>query len=161
MKLSEKQIAIGTQPVGAEPVWENLDTENPGIVQKLRSHLLTDSEFRNVIATFLTTLAIFGIYLVQGIIVARILLPEGRGEFGTAMFFPRDVFLYAGLFGGVEIVNTDDADSALKTGTPLLTIDVWEHAYYVDQRNKRPDYIASFYSLINWDAVAARYAAAI
>jgi antigen flippase len=106
MKLSEKQIAIGTQQVGSEPVWEHLESENQGLAQTLSSHLLAGSEFRNVIATFLTTLAIFGIFLVQGIIVARILLPEGRGEFGTAMFFPRDVFLYAGLFGGIEIVNS-------------------------------------------------------
>ena len=59
--------------------------------------------------------------------------------------------------GGVEIVNTHDADSALKTGTPLLTIDIWEHAYYVDKRNARPAYIESWWNLVNWDFVNANF----
>jgi Fe-Mn family superoxide dismutase len=59
--------------------------------------------------------------------------------------------------GGREIVNTDDADSALKTATPLLTIDVWEHAYYVDKRNARPAYIESWWNLVNWDFVNANF----
>jgi Fe-Mn family superoxide dismutase len=59
--------------------------------------------------------------------------------------------------GGVEIVNTDDADSALKVGTPLLTIDVWEHAYYVDKRNARPAYIESWWNLVDWDVVSANF----
>lgn len=107
MKLSEKQIAISSQQhAAAEPVWEKLELERPGPRLARGAKLLADQEFRNVVATFLTTLTIFGVYLIQGIVVARILLPEGRGEFGTAMFFPRDVLLYAGLFGGIEIVNS-------------------------------------------------------
>ena len=63
----------------------------------------------------------------------------------------------------LEVSKTPNAENPWVYGsaTPILTMDVWEHAYYVDQRNKRPDYIASFYNLINWDAVAARYAAAL
>ncbi len=59
--------------------------------------------------------------------------------------------------GALEIVNTDDADSALKVGTPLLTIDVWEHAYYVDKRNARPAYIESWWNLVDWDVVSANF----
>lgn len=101
MAVSEKQIAISPQPL----VVDGVGFVAPGEQGKLQK-LLSDSEFRNVIATFFTTLSVFGIYLLQGVVVARILGVDGRGEFGTAMFFPRDVFLYAGLLGGIEIVNS-------------------------------------------------------
>ncbi len=58
--------------------------------------------------------------------------------------------------GGLEIVQTDDADNPLtKPGlTPLLTCDVWEHAYYIDYRNARPKYLEAFWNIVNWDFVA-------
>ena len=62
-------------------------------------------QLRQFAATIATTLAVFGIFMVQGILVARVLGPVGRGEFGTALFFPRDILLYVGLLGGIEIVN--------------------------------------------------------
>ena len=62
--------------------------------------------------------------------------------------------------GGLEIVNTDDADNPMTRGyTPLLTCDVWEHAYYIDYRNKRPDYLNAFWQLVDWKFVAANYVA--
>lgn len=62
--------------------------------------------------------------------------------------------------GSIEIVNTSNAGSPLTAGqTPLLTCDVWEHAYYIDFRNARPKYVESFWGLVNWDFVAANFAA--
>ena len=56
--------------------------------------------------------------------------------------------------GSVEIVNTTAAGCPLTDGKkPVMTIDVWEHAYYVDKRNARPAYVADFWNLVNWDFI--------
>ncbi|ARU58298.1 MAG: superoxide dismutase [Fe] [Pseudomonadales bacterium] len=61
--------------------------------------------------------------------------------------------------GSVAIVNTSNAATPLTTeDTPLLTCDLWEHAYYIDYRNSRPDYLKAFWSLVNWEFVAANLA---
>ena len=57
--------------------------------------------------------------------------------------------------GGLEIVNTSNAGNPMTDGSqPLLTCDVWEHAYYIDYRNARPAYVEAFWKLANWDFVA-------
>ena len=61
--------------------------------------------------------------------------------------------------GSIAIVNTGNAGCPLTAGqTPLLTVDVWEHAYYIDYRNARPKYLEAIWSIINWDFVAQNYA---
>lgn len=60
--------------------------------------------------------------------------------------------------GSLEIVKESNAGNPLSSGvTPILTCDVWEHAYYLDKQNKRPDYIADFWKVIDWNIVSGRY----
>jgi len=60
--------------------------------------------------------------------------------------------------GKLEILNTPNQDSPISSGkTPILTIDVWEHAYYLKYKNKRADYINAFWEVVNWDKVSEYY----
>ncbi|EOH96886.1 superoxide dismutase [Fe] [Enterococcus moraviensis ATCC BAA-383] len=63
--------------------------------------------------------------------------------------------------GQLEVTSTPNQDSPLMDGkTPVLGLDVWEHAYYLNYKNVRPDYIDAFWNLVNWDEVNKRFAAA-
>jgi len=81
-------------------------------------------------------------------------IKSGVGNFGSGWTWPVKT-----KGGSVEIVNTSNAANPLRDGKqPLLTIDVWEHAYYIDYRNARPKYLDEIWSLINWDFVASNFA---
>lgn len=62
--------------------------------------------------------------------------------------------------GSLAIVNTSNAATPLTDEgvTPILTVDLWEHAYYIDYRNVRPDYLKGFWALVNWEFAAANFA---
>lgn len=86
-------------------------------------------------------------------------------EAGTTRFGSGWAWLSVGADGKVQVSSTPNQDNPLMDvaevkGTPILGMDVWEHAYYLKYQNKRPDYIAAFWNVVDWNAVADRYAKA-
>lgn len=68
--------------------------------------------------------------------------------------------------GKLEVCSSANQDNPLMPGigcggVPILGLDVWEHAYYLNYQNRRPDYVSAFFNVINWDEIASRYAAAL
>src|SRR4051812_41399589 len=76
-----------------------------------------------------------------------------EGRFGSGW-----AWLCADGSGALSVTSTSNADTPLKSGqTPLLTCDVWEHAYYIDYRNSRKDFVAAFWNLVNWNFVQSNW----
>ena len=70
-------------------------------------------------------------------------------------------WLAVGPDGGLEVVSTANQDSPVSAGsTPILGVDVWEHAYYLNYQNRRPDYLSAWWNVVNWDVVAANFGSA-
>ena len=90
---------------------------------------------------------------------------EAFGKAATTQFGSGWAWLIVDAAGSLAVANTPNQDntlmdlSALK-GTPILGLDVWEHAYYLNYQNRRPDYVAAFWNVVNWDEVGKRYSAA-
>ena len=65
--------------------------------------------------------------------------------------------------GNLKITTTANQDNPVFTEgvLPIMGLDVWEHAYYLNYQNRRPDYVKAFWNVVDWDAVAARYTAAL
>ena len=77
----------------------------------------------------------------------------------TTLFGSGWAWLVVDADGKLEIVQTSNAGNPLRDGKkPLLTCDVWEHAYYLDKQNARPQYVADFWKIVDWDVIAERFA---
>ena len=102
------------------------------------------------------------------------LLTAIDGRFGSVDGF-REVFTKAAMgrfgsgwawlvvtrAGGLDVYSTANQDSPYMQGdTPILGLDVWEHAYYLSYQNRRPDYVSAWWTIVNWEEVARRYAEA-
>jgi len=80
---------------------------------------------------------------------------------GATRFGSGWAWLIADKGGAVSVSSTPNQDNPISEGkTAILGVDVWEHAYYLNYQNRRPDYIAAWWNVVNWDEVAKRYAAA-
>jgi superoxide dismutase, Fe-Mn family len=81
----------------------------------------------------------------------------GAGRFGSGW-----AWLVLGSGGALSVTSTPNQDNPLMdgSGTPVLGVDVWEHAYYLKYQNRRPDYLAAWWNTVNWNAVNQRYLAA-
>lgn len=83
---------------------------------------------------------------------------EDFGKAAATLFGSGWAWLVKDAKGELKIVQTSNAANPMTQGlTPILTCDVWEHAYYLDYQNKRPDYIANFWKLIDWNLVGTRF----
>ena len=86
---------------------------------------------------------------------------EQFAKAATTRFGSGWAWLYVGQDGKLAVASAPNQDTPLMEGnTPILGLDVWEHAYYLNYQNRRPDYIAAWWNVVNWDAVAQKYAAA-
>ncbi|AOZ92351.1 superoxide dismutase [Paenibacillus crassostreae] len=86
---------------------------------------------------------------------------EDFAKAATTRFGSGWAWLVVGKDGKLAVTSTPNQDNPLSEGlTPILGLDVWEHAYYLKYQNKRPDYISAFWNVVNWDAVSKNYAAA-
>nr|MBA2617491.1 superoxide dismutase [Rubrobacter sp.] len=89
-----------------------------------------------------------------------------KEQFGSAaapgaLFGSGWAWLIADPGGSLSIETTPNQDSPLMEGkTPVMGLDVWEHAYYLNYQNRRPEYIGAFWDVVNWDEVGRRYEAA-
>ncbi|CAM4137411.1 superoxide dismutase [Saccharibacillus endophyticus] len=86
---------------------------------------------------------------------------EDFAKAATTRFGSGWAWLVVGKDGKLAVTSTPNQDSPIMEGqTPILGLDVWEHAYYLKFQNKRPDYISTFWNVVNWDEVSKRFAAA-
>jgi superoxide dismutase, Fe-Mn family len=78
---------------------------------------------------------------------------KATGQFGSGW-----AWLVVGESGGLEVINLPNQDAPVMIGrTPILGVDVWEHAYYLKYQNRRPDYVDAWWNTVNWEEANRRY----
>lgn len=83
---------------------------------------------------------------------------EKFNKAATTLFGSGWAWLVKKADGSLDIVQESNAGCPLRNGlTPILTCDVWEHAYYLDYQNRRPDYVSAFWNILDWEAVSRRF----
>ena len=88
-------------------------------------------------------------------------MKDAVNKAGAARFGSGWAWVVLGTDGQLRVTSTANQDNPYMEGeTPILGVDVWEHAYYLKYQNKRPDYLKAWWNTVNWDAVNARYEAA-
>ena len=102
--------------------------------------------------------------LLEAIAKAFGSLDNFKAEFETAAktrFGSGWAWLIVDAEKNLKVVSTPNQDTPLNEGTPILNLDVWEHAYYLKYQNRRPEYVGNFWNVVNWDEVERLYLAAV
>lgn len=166
--INNVNTALGDSPLATKSV-EDLITDLNAVPENIRTAVRNNGGGHANHALFWTILSPKGGGTPMGALAAAIdkacgsfdAFKEQFGKAATTRFGSGWAWLSVKADGTLVVESTANQDSPLSDGrTPILGLDVWEHAYYLNYQNRRPDYITSFWNLVNWAEVDRRFAAA-
>jgi len=166
--INNVNTALGDSPLASKSV-EDLITDLNAVPENIRTAVRNNGGGHANHALFWTILSPKGGGMPTGDLAAAIdkacgsfdAFKEQFGKAATTRFGSGWAWLSVKSDGSLVVESTANQDSPLSEGrTPILGLDVWEHAYYLNYQNRRPDYITSFWNLVNWPEVDRRFAAA-
>jgi len=166
--INNVNTALGDSPLATKSV-EDLITDLTAVPENIRTAVRNNGGGHANHSLFWTVLSPKGGGTPTGALAAAIdkacgsfdAFKEQFGKAATTRFGSGWAWLSVKADGTLVVESTANQDSPLSDGrTPILGLDVWEHAYYLNYQNRRPDYITSFWNLVNWPEVDRRFAAA-
>lgn len=166
--INNVNTALGDSPLATKSV-EDLITDLTAVPENIRTAVRNNGGGHANHSLFWTVLSPKGGGTPTGALAAAIdkacgsfdAFKEQFGKAATTRFGSGWAWLSVKADGTLVVESTANQDSPLSDGrTPILGLDVWEHAYYLNYQNRRPDYITSFWNLVNWAEVDRRFAAA-